>query len=63
MTFEEKVKESHEARVRLLTKYGNFVEVERIVKVYEDKMQPTCREDKGYIKSYSLNQFDLFKPY
>lgn len=60
MTFEEEVEASHEARIRILTKYGSFVLVEEILKQLEPLEEETVSERK-FSKSYSLSQFDLFK--
>ncbi len=61
MTFEEEVEASHEARIRILTKYGSFVLVEELLKKLEPVEEETVGLERKFSKSYSLNQFDLFK--
>ena len=60
MTFEEEVEASHEARIRILTKYGSFVLVEELLKEI-DPPEETVSLERKFSKSYGLNQFDLFK--
>ena len=55
---EEECKESHEARIRLIQRYGSFVEVEKLVKLVEEANK---FPEQKYESSYSMNQFDLFK--